>query len=237
MSHTPSVPSLESKQREQRGEADAAAAAQVPRSLPKLRQIAPGFSFSPVPFFLPSQPLARFGSPEAASGARTASVWISPQWEQLVIDQELAKELSCGICLQLLSKPRQCTNGHLFCHECIIASLEKRPECPTCRCHMSDAENIARFALSPSRCPHRGARRNLIVEKHLRELKLYCRHSFSPDPTNPAKLLHDPVRSIPTHPHIPHSAAGGLPRDPHLRVARGTRELLPVRSCVDTLRR
>ena len=38
--------------------------------------------------------------------------------------------------------------------------------------------------------------RNLIVEKHLRELKMYCRHTFSPDPSNPSKLIHDPVGDL-----------------------------------------
>lgn len=151
--------------------------------------------------------------PETVVSTR-GTVWISPHWEQLVIDQELAKELSCGICLQLLAKPRQCTNGHLFCNECIVASLEKRPECPTCRCHMSGAENIARYLQPYLPAPH-SALRNLIVEKHLRELKLYCRHSFSPDASNPGKVFHDPVRMQCTC--LRHSQRpGGLPRDSHV---------------------
>lgn len=138
-------PALESKEREPRGEAASASPQAPPRSIPKLRQLAPVFSFNAgIPFFLPNQSLGRLPVPETVVSTR-GTVWISPHWEQLVIDQELAKELSCGICLQLLVKPRQCTNGHLFCNECIVASLEKRPECPTCRCHMSGAENIARY--------------------------------------------------------------------------------------------
>jgi hypothetical protein len=75
--------------------------------------------------------------------------------ESLIVDQESAKELQCGICLQLLNKPRQCKNGHLFCLNCISQCLEKSHECPSCRCSLK-MEELAR---------------SLFVEKRI--LKLY----------------------------------------------------------------
>lgn len=82
--------------------------------------------------------------------------------ESLIVDQESAKELQCGICLQLLNKPRQCKNGHLFCLSCISQCLEKGHECPSCRCSLK-MEELAR---------------SLFVEKHLRLLKVYCKNHF-----------------------------------------------------------
>jgi hypothetical protein len=83
--------------------------------------------------------------------------------ELRIVDQDAAKELQCGICLQLLNNPRQCKNGHLFCMDCISQSLEKNRECPQCRCPLR-IEELAR---------------SLFVERHLRILKVYCRHHFA----------------------------------------------------------
>jgi len=82
--------------------------------------------------------------------------------ETLIIDQELTKELQCGICLQLLNTPRQCQNGHLFDLSCITTSLKKNKQCPICRCSLTTKE------LS----------RSLFVEKHIRNLKVHCKYHF-----------------------------------------------------------
>eukprot|EP01132_Coremiostelium_polycephalum_P010786 gene10786-13207_t len=74
--------------------------------------------------------------------------------ELLIVDQDMAKELQCAICLQILNSPRQCKNGHLFCHECIFMSMKKSSECPQCRCLLS-YETLSR---------------SIFVEKHLRIL-------------------------------------------------------------------
>eukprot|EP01112_Ceratiomyxa_fruticulosa_P022670 TRINITY_DN838_c0_g1_i4.p1 TRINITY_DN838_c0_g1~~TRINITY_DN838_c0_g1_i4.p1 ORF type:complete len:552 (+),score=88.26 TRINITY_DN838_c0_g1_i4:182-1837(+) len=88
----------------------------------------------------------------------------------LIVDQETAKELQCGICLQLLSKPRQCKNGHLFCEACIRQSLDRNQECPSCRLPLK-LEELAR---------------SLFVEKHIRNLKIWCKYHFhQPYPTPP----------------------------------------------------
>ena len=45
----------------------------------------------------------------------------NPSLEVLILDLQLAKDLQCGICLQILNDPRQCQNGHLFCFPCITS--------------------------------------------------------------------------------------------------------------------
>ncbi|GAM23650.1 hypothetical protein SAMD00019534_068250 [Acytostelium subglobosum LB1] len=82
--------------------------------------------------------------------------------EVVIVDQELTKELQCGICLQIINKPRQCKNGHLFCMECILMSLKKSQECPECRCSL----NMEKLS------------RSLFVERHLRTLSVYCKFHF-----------------------------------------------------------
>jgi len=82
--------------------------------------------------------------------------------EYRIFDTELARELQCCICLQLLAHPRQCKNGHLFCYVCIVRCLEKKPECPQCRCVLRE----------------KSLGRSLFVERHLRTLKMHCRYHF-----------------------------------------------------------
>eukprot|EP01116_Phalansterium_solitarium_P003360 TRINITY_DN14178_c0_g1_i1.p1 TRINITY_DN14178_c0_g1~~TRINITY_DN14178_c0_g1_i1.p1 ORF type:complete len:464 (-),score=143.66 TRINITY_DN14178_c0_g1_i1:534-1814(-) len=85
--------------------------------------------------------------------------------ETLIVEKDLSKELICGICLQILTSPKQCKNGHLFCQSCILMHIEKTPECPSCRCELKEA-TLAR---------------SLFVERHLRTLKLHCKFHFSWD--------------------------------------------------------
>ncbi len=84
------------------------------------------------------------------------------QFDNLIVDQDAAKELQCGICLQILNKPRQCKNGHLFCLSCILKSISKNTECPSCRCRLTE-ENLSR---------------SLFVERHIRNLKVFCKYHF-----------------------------------------------------------
>eukprot|EP01114_Cavostelium_apophysatum_P024074 TRINITY_DN92_c2_g1_i1.p1 TRINITY_DN92_c2_g1~~TRINITY_DN92_c2_g1_i1.p1 ORF type:complete len:436 (-),score=71.84 TRINITY_DN92_c2_g1_i1:90-1397(-) len=83
--------------------------------------------------------------------------------ETLAVDQDDLRELCCGICLNLLSKPRQCRNGHLFCLSCISQYVERTPQCPQCRCSLKDTDLA----------------RSLFVEKHIRQLKVHCRYHFT----------------------------------------------------------
>jgi hypothetical protein len=79
-----------------------------------------------------------------------------------------ARELTCAICLQLLSNPQQCKNGHLFCCSCISQYIERNPECPHCRCSLKENE------LS----------RSLFVEKHIQLLRVWCKYHFKNESNN-----------------------------------------------------
>lgn len=96
-----------------------------------------------------------------------------PPLEVRIVDQDSSKDLQCGICLQILGNPKQCKNGHMFCSPCITAHLSKKEECPTCRCTLRESELA----------------RNLFVERHLRNLKIFCKYRYRlttlPKSTNP----------------------------------------------------
>ena len=114
---------------------------------------------------LPATRLSLYEAPSARKDATDMNSGRLPpplQYDNLIIDQSAAKELQCGICLQLINKPRQCKNGHLFCLVCITKCISKNPECPTCRCKL-DEETLAR---------------SLFVERHIRNLKVYCQYHF-----------------------------------------------------------
>ena len=96
-----------------------------------------------------------------------------PVWEQRIVDEDLAKELTCSICLQLLCEPRQCKNGHLFCSACILQSIEKRAECPQCRCTLRE----------------KSLSRSLFVERSLRTLQIYCPNHFLDEDTVCEEML------------------------------------------------
>jgi len=85
--------------------------------------------------------------------------------EVLIVDQENVRELLCCICLQILTNPRQCKNGHLFCQVCIMQYVQKRPECPQCREFLNES-NMAR---------------SLFLEKQLTKMKVYCKYHVCRD--------------------------------------------------------
>uniref|UniRef100_A0A6B2L4X5 RING-type domain-containing protein n=1 Tax=Arcella intermedia TaxID=1963864 RepID=A0A6B2L4X5_9EUKA len=93
--------------------------------------------------------------------------------ELRIVDEHKLQELQCAICLGLLSHPRQCKNGHLFCETCVLRSIQRSPKCPSCRCPLSENE------LS----------RSLFVEKHINTLNLYCKNHFKYQPNQKEWLL------------------------------------------------
>lgn len=44
------------------------------------------------------------------------------------------QDFVCPICELVMKNPNQCTNGHLFCLDCLHEWLRIREECPTCKC-------------------------------------------------------------------------------------------------------
>eukprot|EP01101_Sappina_pedata_P006081 TRINITY_DN2936_c0_g1_i1.p1 TRINITY_DN2936_c0_g1~~TRINITY_DN2936_c0_g1_i1.p1 ORF type:complete len:449 (+),score=77.21 TRINITY_DN2936_c0_g1_i1:37-1347(+) len=82
--------------------------------------------------------------------------------DQLIYNRGAAEELQCCICLELLVKPRQCTNGHLFCLGCIKHCLEFNNWCPICRIPIS-LSSISR---------------SIIAEMSLERIQIRCRFHF-----------------------------------------------------------
>jgi len=81
-------------------------------------------------------------------------------------DQELflaptPDEFTCAVCMGVLERPRQCTNGHVFCEACITDWLQRKAECPTCKCKLTAASLV----------------RNLVVERLILALRLRCPES------------------------------------------------------------
>lgn len=100
-------------------------------------------------------------SPEPSAKPEAESTGTTPiPVDALVVDAEDIKELTCGICLQILSKPHQCKNGHLFCKDCISMQILNSPECPQCRCTLRQ-EDLGHC---------------LYAERHVQQLKVWCKH-------------------------------------------------------------
>lgn len=53
--------------------------------------------------------------------------------------QSQLTDLQCTICTDIMNDPRQCVNGHMFCKSCIMHSLQKCAECPSCSQPMSES--------------------------------------------------------------------------------------------------
>mmetsp|Transcript_15517 Transcript_15517/g.60691 ORF Transcript_15517/g.60691 Transcript_15517/m.60691 type:complete len:527 (-) Transcript_15517:32-1612(-) len=95
------------------------------------------------------------------SGLNDLDSWDVPVEERLVSCAQVT-ELQCGICLDLLNDPCQCINGHLFCMTCILECIERKAECPQCRCQLSES------SLSKS----------LFVRKFIDDLDVRCRYYY-----------------------------------------------------------
>jgi hypothetical protein len=106
-----------------------------------------------------------------------------PPLELLIVDQQKAKDLQCCICFNILSTPRQCRNGHLFCFQCVRQCLEQNPHCPQCRCDLT-LDQLSR---------------PLFVEKYLHNTAVWCRYHFrkvgQPGCSNPG-VARSPSTSI-----------------------------------------
>ena len=54
---------------------------------------------------------------------------------ELFVNKTLLEEndLECAICTNVTKDPKQCRNGHNFCHECLAVALARQEACPECR--------------------------------------------------------------------------------------------------------
>jgi hypothetical protein len=91
-----------------------------------------------LPFFVPGGLLVN--SRQNVDTVRSGDMWRATLGiEQLLVDPSSAADLKCSICMDVLNKPKQCQNGHIFCNDCIVDSIKLKPECPICKVPLTAA--------------------------------------------------------------------------------------------------
>jgi len=83
--------------------------------------------------------------------------------EDRLVHPEKSKEITCGICLGVLEDPMQCSNGHLFCAECIRVSIAQKEQCPQCRCRVT-FDSLSR---------------SLFVRQYISNLLIHCQYHYT----------------------------------------------------------
>ena len=61
------------------------------------------------------------------------------------MNDELEKDLTCPICMELMVRPQDTICGHTYCEKCLALSVLSKPTCPVCRV------NIGKQELYPSK--------------------------------------------------------------------------------------
>lgn len=61
----------------------------------------------------------------------------------LFINKAEIIDFMCGICFNVCVNPHSCHNGHMYCLNCISQAIERRNECPHCRCTIADNKDLA----------------------------------------------------------------------------------------------
>merc|ERR1711963_193718 len=85
--------------------------------------------------------------------------------ERIVDAEKLRHEVLCGICCMLLSHPKQCLSGHVYCGDCVQKCIIKGMPCPACRRLMTE-ETVAR---------------NLFLEEYCSSLLIHCQYHYQRD--------------------------------------------------------
>ena len=82
--------------------------------------------------------------------------------EDRIITEKLKYDVLCGICCMVLTHPRQCLSGHVYCGDCLAKCIGKGMPCPSCRRDMTE-ESVAR---------------NLFLEEYCKEFLVYCQYHY-----------------------------------------------------------
>ena len=77
---------------------------------------------------------------------------------ELFVDKKVIDGLECIICNNVCIDPVQCRRGHAFCRSCLLESLKRKKQCPTCR-----------VALAPATMAS-----NLIAKNMIEDAQVYC---------------------------------------------------------------
>lgn len=58
----------------------------------------------------------------------------------VIAEVSIFKDFKCVVCLDEVKDPTSTFCGHIFCEECILASINSAQRCPTCRCKLTKNE-------------------------------------------------------------------------------------------------
>ncbi|KAM9972848.1 hypothetical protein ACTFIR_012218 [Dictyostelium discoideum] len=84
---------------------------------------------------------------------------LSQSFDDLLVNKDIDDSFTCPICLKLLVDARQgCSEGHVFCNNCITSWLKNKNNCPVCRLH------ISQNCLS----------KNRFLESNIKKTKVFC---------------------------------------------------------------
>ena len=96
--------------------------------------------------------------------------------EDRIITEKLKYDVLCGICCMILTHPRQCLSGHVYCGDCLAKCIGKGMPCPVCRRDMTE-ESVAR---------------NLFLEEYCKEFLVHCQYYYEcPETENPILVIAD----------------------------------------------
>ena len=82
--------------------------------------------------------------------------------EDRIVGEKLKHDVLCGICCLVLTHPRQCLSGHVYCGDCVAKCIVKAMDCPICRREMSE-ETVAR---------------NLYLEEYCKLIPVHCQYHY-----------------------------------------------------------
>ena len=64
---------------------------------------------------------------------------IQTSWRMRTMHEEMIRELTCGVCFDVISQPFRCGRGHPICSSCLESMVKLRSHsCPTCRTSSHD---------------------------------------------------------------------------------------------------
>ncbi|KAN0025268.1 hypothetical protein ACTFIU_003528 [Dictyostelium citrinum] len=84
---------------------------------------------------------------------------LSQSFDELFVDKDTEDSFLCPICIKLIIDARQgCTEGHVFCNNCITSWLKKNNTCPVCRLFISP-NNLSK---------------NRYIDSCIKKIKVHC---------------------------------------------------------------
>ncbi|OEH79295.1 hypothetical protein cyc_03045 [Cyclospora cayetanensis] len=84
---------------------------------------------------MPPEVLQAWGSPTKISGSTC----------DVLAPQSLVEQVTCPICLEVLSQPLLTPCGHVGCGVCMILTVRSRGRCPLCNCSISNPRVLQPF--------------------------------------------------------------------------------------------